>query len=229
MFTGLVQQVGALVAKRPGPEQQTLVVAARLPARDREPGASVAVSGVCLTVTTATETELSFDAAFETLRRTTLGSLPIGAPVNLEPSLHAGDPLGGHLVSGHVDGVGTVRSAVARGEAREVWVDVPVELMGYCAPKGSIAIDGTSLTINAIDAKGLCVGLVPHTLRATTLHALAAGQAVNLEVDLVARYVARLLEHRGVLSPQPEPAPSPGLSVDALVEAGYLDPGDGRR
>lgn len=225
MFTGLVQQVGTLVAQRPGPERQTLVVAAKLEPRDRETGASVAVDGVCLTVTAATEEQLEFDAAFETLRLTTLGSRDVGDRVNLEPALRVGDALGGHLVSGHVDGVGTVRSVVARGDARELWVDVPAELMRFVAPKGSICVDGTSLTVNEVDAVGFAVGLVPHTLSATTLGGLAAGRSVNIEVDLLARYVARLLDYGRT----PTPAPPPGLSVDALVEAGYLDPGDGRR
>lgn len=227
MFTGLVQQVGTLVAKRPGPERQTLVIGARLAPGDREAGASVAIDGVCLTVVSATDEQLVFDAAFETLRRTTLGARQVGDHLNLEPSLRVGDPLGGHLVSGHVDGVGTVRSVELRGDAREVWIDAPPELLPLVAPKGSICVDGTSLTVNDVDARGFSVGLVPHTLQVTTLHALAPGRALNLEADVVARYVARLLEHRGALAVS-EPA-SPGLSVDALVEAGYLDPGEGRR
>ncbi|MCA9711070.1 MAG: riboflavin synthase [Myxococcales bacterium] len=226
MFTGLVKEIGTLVATRPGPAQQTLVIEARLPASDREVGASVAVSGVCLTVTASSERQLTFDAAFETLRLTTLGQLEAGARVNLEPSLRVGDPLGGHLVSGHVDGVGTVRSVVPRGQAHEVWVDVPAPLRRFCAPKGSICIDGTSLTINAVDDEGLAVGLVPHTLAVTTLGALQAGTAVNLEVDLLARYVARLLDHRTEAMGDPKEA---GLSIDDLVDAGYLDPGEGRR
>jgi riboflavin synthase len=256
VFTGLVQKVGTLVAKRPGPERQTLVIAARLEARDRAPGASVAIDGVCLTVTEASDDELSVDVAFETLRLTTLGSLAVGQRVNLEPSLRVGDALGGHLVSGHVDGVGTIRSVIVRGDAREVWVDAPAALLPFIAVKGSICIDGTSLTVNAIDARGFCVGLIPHTLQVTTLDALQSGRAVNLEVDLVARYVARLLDHRaavfdtfpgtwpastgglasaassavGTGAGSSGPAADPGgLSVDALVEAGYLDPGEGRR
>jgi riboflavin synthase len=232
VFTGLVQKVGTLVARRPGPERQTLVVAARLDPRDRVRGASVAVDGVCLTVTEADDEQLQFDAAFETLRLTTLASLEVGRRVNLEPALRVGDPLGGHLVSGHVDGVGTVRSVAARGDAREVHVDCPPTLLAFVAPKGSICVDGTSLTVNAIDPRGFAVGLVPHTLAVTTLGELAAGRAVNLEVDLVARYVARLLGHGGATAetlPGVWPSETGGLSVDALVEAGYLDPGEGRR
>ncbi len=185
----------------------------------------MAINGVCLTVTESDDERFSVDAAFETLQRTTLGRVPLGAGLNLEPALRVGDALGGHLVSGHVDGVGRVRSVEARGDAREIWVDVPTELMRFCAPKGSVCIDGTSLTINTIDAQGLSVGLIPHTLEATTLHALVAEDVVNLEVDQIARYVARLLEHGQAGGA----APSGGLSVDDLVDAGYLDPGEGRR
>jgi riboflavin synthase len=232
VFTGLVQKVGTLVARRPGPERQTLVVAARLEPRDRVPGASVAVDGVCLTVTEASDEEFQVDAAFETLRLTTLASLAVGQRVNLEPALRVGDPLGGHLVSGHVDGVGTVRSVTARGEAREVWIDAPPALLAFIAPKGSVCVDGTSLTVNGVDARGFAVGLVPHTLAVTTLGDWKAGRAVNLEVDLVARYVARLMGYGGATAetlPGVWPTETAGLSVDALVEAGYLDPGEGRR
>ncbi|MEM9460370.1 MAG: riboflavin synthase [Myxococcota bacterium] len=226
MFTGLVQQVGTLLAKRPGPERQTLVIGARLSEQERQLGASVAIDGVCLTVTASSAEQFSVDAAFETLRRTTLGDRPPGARLNLEPALRVGDPLGGHLVSGHVDGVGTVRSIQAQGDALEVWVETPPELMRFLAPKGSICVDGTSLTVNEIDARGFGVGLIPHTLHATTLHELEAGRTVNLEVDLIARYVARLLGHRAAALADPKAA---GLTLDDLVEAGMLDPGEGRR
>ena len=225
MFTGLVQTVGTLLSKRPGSECETLVIAAQLDERDRVLGASVAVNGVCLTVTEADSERFSVDAAFETLRRTTLGRLSQGQRLNLEPALRVGDALGGHLVSGHVDGIGRVRSIASRGDAREIWFDVPENLMRFCAAKGSICIDGTSLTINAIDTRGLSVGLIPHTLGATTLDALTQGASVNLEIDQVARYVARLLEHRESASSKE----GDGVSVDDLMEAGYLDPGEGRR
>ncbi|MEM6992086.1 MAG: riboflavin synthase [Myxococcota bacterium] len=194
MFTGLVQQLGTLVARRPGAEMQTLVIEAALAAGDRELGASVAISGVCLTVTSATAERFEVQAAFETLRKTTLGDAEVGAPLNLEPALRVGDALGGHLVSGHVDGVGRVRSVAARGDARQVWVDAPEALLPFIAEKGSITVDGTSLTVNEVDAGGFSVGIIAHTRTATTLGTLAAGARVNLEVDLLARYVARLLE-----------------------------------
>ncbi len=200
MFTGLVQTTGVIRELEPGPQSRRLVIAAQFAEQDRAIGASVCVSGVCLTVTGASATEFCADVAFETLAVTTLGELEPGARVNLEPSLRLGDSLGGHLVSGHVDGVGSLRSVEARGEAREVWVFVPEPLRRYVAVKGSIAVDGVSLTVNHVDATGFMVGLIPHTLAVTTLGAklaqLEQGAAarVNLEVDMLARYVERLLQ-----------------------------------
>jgi riboflavin synthase len=174
------------------------VIDARLAANDRPLGASVAVSGVCLTVTETGDDFIAADAAFETLALTTLGALDVGDRVNLEPALRVGDPLGGHLVSGHVDGIGKLRSVTARGEAREVWFDVPESLRRYIAVKGSITVDGVSLTVNTIDSLGFMVGLIPHTLTQTTLGSLCEqGRGnVNLEVDMLARYVERLLSDR---------------------------------
>jgi riboflavin synthase len=202
VFTGLVQTTGVIRSLRDEGEGRHLVVAAELGAREREIGASVCVSGVCLTVTESDATSFAADAAFETLRLTTLGSLGVGDRVNLEPSLRLGDALGGHLVSGHVDGVAELRAVEARGEARECWFRVPPELRRFIAVKGSVAVDGVSLTVNEVDEAGFCVGLIPHTLEVTTLgakvEALRSGDlqrcGVNLEVDTIARYVERLLQ-----------------------------------
>lgn len=220
MFTGLVRGVGRLSARIEAEAAQRLVITAELAPADRILGASVCVAGVCLTVVASDATSFTADAAFETLRRTTLGELPLGAAVNLEPALRVGDPLGGHIVAGHVDGVGRVRSVASHGGATEVWIDAPEALRPFCAPKGSICIDGTSLTVNAVDATGFSVGLVPHTRSATTLGTLAAGQRVNLEADVVARYVARLL--------QTGAGPSAGLSMNDLVDAGFVSPAEAR-
>lgn len=214
MFTGLVRGVGRLSERREAEAAQTLVFAAQLPEADRILGASVSVAGVCLTVTASDEASFTADAAFETLERTTLGRLPLGAAVNIEPALRVGDALGGHIVSGHVDGVGRVRSVAQRGGATEVWIDAPADVRPFCAAKGSICIDGTSLTVNAVDATGFSVGLVPHTRAVTTLGELAPGHEVNLEADVIARYVARLLP-AGI-------APGAGLSMSDLAEAGFL-------
>lgn len=204
MFTGLVESTGVVRELQRGQQSLRLVIAARLEPRDRELGASVCVSGVCLTVVEADEACFAADVAFETLAVTTLGALELGSSVNLEPSLRLGDALGGHLVSGHVDGVGSLRAAEARGEARECWFEAPEPLRRYIAVKGSVAVDGVSLTVNRVDARGFMVGLIPHTLALTTLGGLVEGvrsgaleQAkVNLEVDMLARYVERLMQFR---------------------------------
>jgi|SRR5579862_2622394 len=179
MFTGIVREVGR-VAEFDG---HRLVVEAQTTAAQ---GDSVAVDGVCLTAVDGSR--LAFDVVDETLSRTTLGDLKPGDRVNLEPALRAGDALGGHYVQGHVDGVGTVRSA-----GTEVWIDAPVELLRYVVVKGSITVDGVSLTVAALDEQGFAVALVPHTLAATTLGELEPGEAVNLETDVLAKYVERLV------------------------------------
>jgi riboflavin synthase len=215
VFTGLVQTTGTLTQLRPGPQRQRLVVQGRLDARDLEIGASVAVSGVCLTVVAAAGECFELDAAFETLRCTTLGDKSVGDRVNLEPSLRVGDPLGGHLVSGHVDAVGSLRAAKDKGEARELWFDLPAPLRRFIARKGSVTVDGVSLTVNDVDETGFMVGIIPHTLAVTTLGDLVVGGAVNLEVDVLARYVARLLETG-------TPAASVGVTMQQLQGGGFL-------
>ena len=177
MFTGIVQERGRVASFEGG----RLVVESGIEA---EIGDSVAVDGVCLTVTEARNGTLAFDLMAETLNRVK----PFGDEVNLEPALRAGDPLGGHYVQGHVDGVGSVRSV-----GPSVWIDVAPDLLRYIVEKGSITVDGVSLTVAALDDKGFAVALVPHTLEVTTLDGLAPGATVNLEVDVLAKYVERLL------------------------------------
>jgi riboflavin synthase len=186
MFTGLVREVGIVRSMEGG----RLVVGTTVPS---ELGDSVAVDGVCLTVVAAADGTLAFDAVPETLARTSLGTLDHGSRVNLEPALRAGDPLGGHYVQGHVDGVGRVRSVATDGDGKRVWFDAPPELLRYVVEKGSIAVQGTSLTVSAADGAGFEVALIPHTLQATTLDGLAQGHPVNLEVDVLAKYVEKLL------------------------------------
>lgn len=202
MFTGLVESTGVVRELQRGQESLRVVIAARLESRDRELGASVCVSGVCLTVVEADDESFAADVAFETLAVTTLGTLEQGSSVNLEPSLRLGDALGGHMVSGHVDGIGALRAVEVRGEARECWFEAPEPLRRYIAVKGSITVDGVSLTVNRVDERGFMVGLIPHTLEITTLGGIVEGvrsgeldQAkVNLEVDMLARYVERLMQ-----------------------------------
>jgi riboflavin synthase len=193
VFTGIVRERGRVASVEGDSDGVRLVVDAPATAADARVGDSVSVSGVCLTVTSARAGTLSFDAVPETLRRSSLGTLASGDAVNLELALRAGDPLGGHYVQGHVDGVGVVRSVDREGEGRRVWIDTPNETRHYLVEKGSIAVDGVSLTIAELDENGFSVAVVPHTLAETTLGALAPGHQVNLEVDLLAKYVERLL------------------------------------
>jgi riboflavin synthase len=195
MFTGIVQAVGRISAVEPRSEGvQVAVDAGAFAEKDIAVGDSIALNGCCLTVVAIDAGTMRFDVSSETLRCTT-GLDGIGA-VNMEKALRLSDRLGGHLMSGHVDGVGVVERAepVAVAEAGSVLLEVsaPSELARFVASKGSIAIDGVSLTVNAVDGRHFSVNLIPHTLAVTTLGALRAGTRVNLEVDLIARYVERL-------------------------------------
>ena len=192
MFTGIVRERGRVVAARRNGDGLELRIAAPETAEGTSVGDSIAVAGCCLTAVTVNDGELGFDAVPETLRRTTLAELTEGAEVNLEPALRAGEPLGGHYVQGHVDGVGRVRSREPEGDGARLGLDVPPELLRYCAEKGSLAVDGVSVTIAGLADVGVEIALVPHTLAATTLGALQPGEPVNLEVDVLAKYVERL-------------------------------------
>jgi riboflavin synthase alpha subunit len=192
MFTGIVRERGRVEAF----DGSRLVVAAPEAAATAGLGDSVAVAGVCLTVVANEDGRLAFDAVPETLSRTALGSLRPGDAVNVEPSLRVGDPLGGHVVQGHVDAVGRVRSVTQEGDGRRVWVDAPETVVRYCIEKGSIAVDGASLTIAAFDDEGFEVALIPHTLAVTTLGSLEPGDEVNLEADVLGKVVERLLTAR---------------------------------
>jgi riboflavin synthase alpha subunit len=196
MFTGIVRERGRIAAVDGGGDGIRLVVEAPATAAQASLGDSVAVSGVCLTVVAADNGTLAFDAVPETLRRSSLGDREPGDSVNLEPALRAGEPLGGHYVQGHVDGVGRVRSAAPEGDGQRVWIDPPPELFRYLVEKGSVAVEGVSLTIAELDERGFAVALVPHTLAETTLGALDSDARVNLEVDVLAKYVERLVSPR---------------------------------
>jgi riboflavin synthase len=192
MFTGIVRELGTVEAF----DGSRLVVAAPQTASTAGIGDSVAVSGVCLTVVANDDGRLAFDTVPETLSRTALGGLDPGESVNVEPSLRVGDRLGGHVVQGHVDAVGSVRSVTPEGEGRRVWVDAPETVVRYCIEKGSIAVDGVSLTVAAFDDDGFEVALIPHTLAVTTLGRLEPGDEVNLEADVLGKVVERLLAVR---------------------------------
>ncbi len=193
MFTGLIEAVGRIVGRTPqGGDQRLRFAVATLPFADVQMGESIACNGVCLTVVAFDAAHFEADVSTETLDLTTLGALPLGAAVNLERALRVGDRLGGHLVSGHVDGLGRVESVQDDARGQRWRFSAPKPLLRFIAQKGSIAVDGTSLTVNTVDDAGFEVMLVPHTLTHTGFGAMAAGTVVNLEIDTVARYVARL-------------------------------------
>ena len=196
MFTGVVRELGRVASAEGGAEGLRLVVEAPATAAGIGVGDSVSVNGCCLTAEAIQGTAISMHAVPETLSRSTLGRLSAGDPVNVEPALRAGDPLGGHYVQGHVDAVGRVQSVEAEGEGLRVFVEAPQDVLRYCVEKGSIAVDGVSLTVAELADDAFSVALVPHTLEATTLSTLAPGRDVNLEADVLAKYVERLVGAR---------------------------------
>jgi riboflavin synthase alpha subunit len=196
MFTGIVREIGRVAAAAVDANGLEVTIEAPLIAPSIDVGGSVSIDGVCLTAESAVGALMTFRAVPETLSRSTLGGLQPDDAVNLEPALCAGEPLGGHIVQGHVDGVGTVRSVAPEGEGSRVLIDAPVELLRYCVEKGSITVDGVSLTVASLDERGFGLALIPHTLAVTTLGSLVPGRAVNLEVDVLAKYVERLLAAR---------------------------------
>jgi riboflavin synthase len=193
VFTGIVREVGVVTAAEEAGGGRSFVVHAPATAKQVAIGDSVAVAGCCLTATAIDDGRISFHAVPETIARTTLGTLAADDRVNVEPALRAGDELGGHYVQGHVDAVGHVESVEVEGEGRRVRVEAPEAVLRYCVLKGSITVDGVSLTVAELTDHAFAVALVPHTLAATTLGALEPGQAVNLEADVLAKYVERLI------------------------------------
>ena len=191
MFTGIVRERGRVVFAERNAGGVRLRIAAAETAQ-AAPGDSISVSGCCLTVTAVDGDALEFDAVPETVARSTLGALEPGAEVNLEPALRAGEPLGGHFVQGHVDARARVLALEPDGDGARLRLQLPAELGRYCVEKGSLAVDGVSLTIAALHEDGVDIALVPFTLEQTTLGALAPGDEVNVEVDLLAKYAERL-------------------------------------
>lgn len=233
MFTGLVEAQGTLVRRTQHGQDARLVVRAALVGVGGETGGepivlgeSIAVDGVCLTVDTITapggpgDTVFEVDASSETLSKTTLGGLAIGARVNLERALPIGGRLGGHIVSGHVDGVGRIIEKTPSGAALRMRFEAPAELGRFIAPKGSICVNGVSLTVNGASDTTFDVMLVPHTRDKTSLDGLAVYAHVNLEVDILARYVARLLQAGAASSPM-DPSPDSRM-LDRLRASGYV-------
>lgn len=197
MFTGLIEGIGRLASRETrGGDGRLKVDVGSLPFATVQKGESIAVNGVCLTVVAFDACSFQADASTETLALTTLGDLPLGRALNLERAMRPTDRLGGHMVSGHVDGVGRVLHVRDDARAQRWRFGAPAALLRYVAGKGSICVDGVSLTVNAVDGEGFEVALVPHTVAHTAFGETAVGDAVNLEVDLVARYVERLLQAR---------------------------------
>ncbi|MBV8307017.1 MAG: riboflavin synthase [Gammaproteobacteria bacterium] len=194
MFTGIVQDLGRVLRREPrGGDLRLTIGCGRLDLSATRVGDSLCVQGCCLTVVELDGNSFAADLSRETLALTTLGELEPGAKVNLEPALRAGDPLGGHLVSGHIDGVARITGLQEDARSRRLTIETSALLARYLAPKGSVALDGVSLTINAVQGPSFGVNIIPHTRDQTTLGELGVGGRVNLEVDQVARYVHRLM------------------------------------
>lgn len=215
MFTGIIEETGTLLSVRGDSSGVRLEIAASKVLEGTAPGDSIAVNGVCLTVTPG-DGRFTADAMPETLRRTSLHALAPGARVNLERAVAAGGRFGGHLVSGHVDACGRVISLERDGIAELLRVRLPSEVARYVAVKGSVALDGVSLTVTAVEDAGLTVSLIPHTRATTTLGLLRPGSPVNVEVDVIARYVERLLS-----APGSGAAGQGGLTMEFLKENGF--------
>lgn len=211
MFTGIIRAKGSIGAiEKRGGDVRLRVTTAELPWSEYAVGDSIAVNGVCLTAVQLLDDGFDTDVSVETLEVTTLQQLAVGDAVNLEPALRVGDALGGHLVSGHVDGIGKMISRADDARSIRMKFEVPGELARYIAKKGSICVDGVSLTINEVSGNTFGLNIIPHTAEVTTMGAYEAGTAVNIEVDLLARYIERMLG-----------SDAGGLSVDFLREHGY--------
>ncbi len=218
MFTGIIQAVGSIASlEQRGGDLRLGIQTGKLPLEDVVLGDSIAVSGVCLTVVELAGSRFFADVSGETLRRTILADLGIGDPVNLEKALTLATRLGGHLVSGHVDGLGNVTARRQDGRSVQFTIQAPDELAHYIAVKGSICVDGVSLTVNNVSGASFELNIVPHTLEETTLHGFHAGRRVNLEVDLIARYLERLLLGDAAA----EPGAGSGLTRELLESCGF--------
>lgn len=217
MFTGLIEATGTIANLERGGKLCRLRINSSLAGRDLQLGESIAVNGVCLTVTHWDKNSFTADVSSETLEVTTLGCLSTGTKVNLERALRLSDRLGGHIVSGHVDAIGQLRSRVAEGDAQKLEFTLPGTIAHYVAAKGSITIDGISLTVNQVTDESFTIMVIPHTLTMTTLIDKRPGDQVNLESDILARYVERLIRP-GQTGGRAEG----GLSLEFLAKNGFM-------
>ncbi|WP_430455277.1 riboflavin synthase [Rheinheimera sp.] len=217
MFTGIIEATGHIAAiKRSGQDAQLTIQSDTLDFSDVKLGDSIASNGVCLTVTSLAAHSFTADVSGETLSRTLFGSYQTGQRINLEKALLPTTRLGGHLVSGHVDGIAIVSKVEKTGQSWQIYLQSPDELSRYIAEKGSVTIDGISLTVNELTTNGFRLTIVPHTARETTIQALQAGSKVHLEVDLLARYIERLLQGKQVV------APASHVTMNLLQQSGFL-------
>jgi riboflavin synthase, alpha subunit len=223
MFTGIIEAVGKVAdIERAGDAIRLSVTTAKV-AEDVAIGDSVAINGVCLTVTEINAPRVTFDAVFETMRKTTLGSLQVGDSVNLERSLPVGGRLGGHIVQGHVDGTGRIASIRPVGNSWFVYVDASPELMRYIVTKGSVALDGISLTVAESEDRTFALSIIPHTWDNTTLHEKHAGDAVNIECDILGKYVEKMLGGYGIEAGENgRDRSGAGVTMDLLARSGYV-------
>ncbi len=215
MFTGIIEEVGVIRAIRRGVHSAVLSIGAELVLSDLKIGDSVAVNGVCLTATGKDGGGFTADVMHETLNRSSLGALTVGSHVNLERAMAADGRFGGHIVSGHIDGTGII--AALRADDNALWYTVKAEpeLLRHIVEKGSITIDGISLTVASVEPDRFSVSIIPHTASATILREKRPGDVVNLETDIIAKYVEKLLQ------PEPAPAPKKGITMDFLLENGF--------
>ena len=218
MFSGIVEEMGAVQTMEKGLAGAKLSILASVILEDLHVGDSVSVSGACLTVTHIEDHSFLVDVSTETLNCTLFGKITVGTPLNLERAVKLNARIGGHLVTGHVDGIGTLRAREQDGNATYLTVEAPEDIMRYCVAKGSITIDGISLTINGVTDRSFAVAIIPHTAQVTTMGLKQIGDPVNLESDLIGKYVERLLQTNGTL---PSP-PSPIIDKDYLQKRGLL-------
>jgi riboflavin synthase len=217
MFSGIVEEMGAITVLRKTLAGTKLTILASTVMDDLKIGDSVSVDGICLTVVSRSERDFSVEVSPETLSVTTLGSFAVGLPVNLERAMKLNERIGGHLVAGHVDGVGVIRSRRQDANAIMFTIEAPQQILRYCVVKGSVTVDGISLTINGVSDNGFYVSIIPHTAKATTLGLKQVNDPVNLESDLIGKYVERLLQERGQL-----PKPTISIDKDYLQKRGLI-------
>ena len=205
MFSGIIEEMGAIQAVEKGLMGAKFSILASLILEDLKVGDSVSVAGACLTASHLGDMGFSVDVSTETLNCTTLGTIAVGTPVNLERAMKLNARMGGHLVTGHVDGIGTLRAREQNGNAIQLTIEAPEAIIRYCVPKGSITVDGISLTINAVSDRSISMAIIPHTAKVTTMGLKQIGDTLNLESDLIGKYVERLLQASGTLTAKPAP------------------------